>query len=177
MVLMQSLPAVQYKLCRLSSINHNRKWQSRMYSISSCRNHTNTRKMLVKHTQSIHIKDNVCQTIKTSIQSFCKNPFDSKSLNAGNSIKLLNPTKHPTCCQWTVCNVPWKNFLPIKLRDKKSVLNNPTLGVMSSAKQNSVDCMQSLQTQDVYKYQHQAILVSWNTTEYNNKWNWFYYFE
>lgn len=55
---------------------------------------------------------------------------------------------------------PGKHFLPIKLRDKKSVLNNPTLGVMSSAKQNSVDCMQSLQTQDVYKYQHQAILVS-----------------
>lgn len=38
---------------------------------------------------------------------------------------------------------------------------------MSSAKQNSVNCMQSLQTQDVYKYQHQAILVSWNTAEYN----------
>lgn len=89
MVLMQSLPAVQCKPCRLSSINHNRKWQSRMYSIFTCRNHTNTWKMLVKHTQNNHIKD-ICWTVKTSIQSFCKNPFDIKSINAGNSIKLLN---------------------------------------------------------------------------------------
>lgn len=47
--------------------------------------------MLVKHTQNDHIKD-ICWTVKTSIQSFCKNPFDIKSINAGNSIKLLNST-------------------------------------------------------------------------------------
>lgn len=154
MVLMQSWPAVQYTLCRLSSINHNTKRQSRNFRIFSCRNHTNTWKTPVEHTQSIHRKSqNVWRTVKMSIQSFCKNPFDIKSRNAGSSIKLLNLTKHPTCCQQMVTFMR-KHLLPIKLRGEKSVLSNTAPSGGSSAEENSGDF-----TQDTYKYQHQPTLV------------------